>query len=117
MKYFIFISLLLVISVTIGCKKEGLSKDTGNLEVSFQWGDGTPRPYIRYSIYSEEQYYQWIQNLVATPYRSGGSGVGVISEKSLPKGNYGIVIWIDETWRSQKIEYVASNKVNKFFFP
>jgi len=111
------IVLLAVFIVISGCRKEGLSRDTGNLEITFKWGDGSPRPFRSYIIYEKEQYYSWLQNAPAIPYRTGGGGVGRISEKGLPKGDYGIVIWIDDTWRANQLQYVAANKVTQVAMP
>jgi len=100
-----------------GCRKEGLSRDTGNLEINFRWGDGSPRSFRSYFIYEKEQYYNWLQNELAIPYRSGGSGIGKIVETGLPKGDYGIVIWIDDTWRAHQLQYVAADKVTRINMP
>jgi hypothetical protein len=112
------ILLLLAFLTTISaCRKEGLSKDTGNLEITFRWGNGSAREFRSYFIYDKEQYYNWLQNAGAIPYRTGGAGAGTIVEKGLPKGDYGIVIWIDDTWRANQLQYVAGNRVTKITMP
>jgi hypothetical protein len=115
MKYLLGLMILLI--VTTGCRKEGLSRDTGNLEITFRWGDDSPRGFSSYVIYDKEQYYNWLQNDLATPYRTGGSGIGKIIEKGLPKGDYGIVIWIDDTWRAHQLQYVGANEVTRINMP
>ena len=115
MKY--LLGLIILLNVTTGCRKEGLSKDTGNLEITFKWGDGSPRDFRSYVIYDKEQYYHWLQNDLAVPYRTGGSGTGKIIITGLPKDDYGIVIWIDDTWRAHQLQYIQANKVTRITMP
>jgi hypothetical protein len=107
----VLISCVFLIS---SCRKEGLSKDTGNLEISFHYMDNSFRYYF---IYDKEQYYKWYVGESAIPYRQGGPGRDKIVETSIPKGDYGIVILIDNVYRTSKLQYIAANKVTKINMP
>jgi hypothetical protein len=103
--------IILLVLFSFACKKEeGLSKDTGNLEIKFQsvyFIDG-------YDIYTEEQYYRFVNfQWPFTPYRSNLYTNLKLVEKGLPEGSYGIYMWVNGT-HYQQLFYVGGNKVNKF---
>lgn len=94
------------------CKKEGLSKDTGNLEITIN--NTNMRAY---EIYTEEQYYRFINyQWPFTSYRAGAADVRKIVEKGLPKGSYGIFVFGNGDGY-KKLIYIAANKVNKITMP
>jgi hypothetical protein len=102
--------LLLLLLFSFACKKEGLSKDTGNLEIRFE----TVYAIDGYNLYTEEQYYRFLNyQWPFTPYRSNLYTAGKIEEKELPKGSYGIFMWRDGK-SYQKLFYISGNKVNRF---
>jgi hypothetical protein len=108
-----YLLLLFVLFVT-SCKKEGLSKTTGNIEIAVPSGDWVPQ--WEYSIYTGEQFNLFLDYKTSYPIRWGFSHIGKISEKELPAGTYGIHFYQNGTGY-KKIFSVAANKVNKISLP
>jgi hypothetical protein len=102
--------LLLIAILVVSCQKEGLSKDTGNVEITL------PAVSWTYQIYTEEQFNRLLNYESAFAMRSGLSQIGKISEKELLKGNYGIHFYQNGTGYKRVFQVVA-NKVNKFTMP
>ena len=111
-------NLLLIfcfVNMISSCKKEeGLSADTGNLEITCS---SLPISSIRYSIYTEEQYYLYKSNQFSVPLFEGvGSKNNPISVKALQKGYYGVRVYGEgQAW--DKPISIIPNKVNKITFP
>jgi len=102
--------LLLLLLFSVSCKKEGLSKDTGNLEITVPAGSWT------YAIYAEDQFNRYLNFESAYTVRGGNSQNGKINEKELLKGNYGIHFYQNGTGYTRAFQIVA-NKINKFTMP
>lgn len=111
MKHLLTISFLLVALNLASCKKaDGLSKDTGNLEISvpgiYSWS---------YKIYIESEFRHFQNFEPAIPFREGVA-TKIIIEKELLRGNYGIHFFQNGTGH-QKAFQIVPNKVNKYTMP
>lgn len=109
-KVYIF---LVVSLIALSCRKEGLSKDTGNLEITI------PTPYQvswEYAIFNEEQFLLFLNFENALPLRSGRSFTGLINEKGLKEGAYGLHIYSNSTAHKRSFSIVAG-KVTKLKIP
>lgn len=111
---FFFLSVVLVLIITSCKKEEGLSGETGNLEIT---KDKTLVGYpMYYELYTEEQYYLYLANQFALPIKMESTSAATFSIKGLLKGNYGIrLCYNGDRW--QKWVTVAPNKVNKYYIP
>lgn len=102
--------LFFVLLISFGCKKEGLSKDTGNVEITVpDWTSWM------YSIYTEDQFLRLLDFQTAYPIRTG-TAYGKIAEKELLKGNYGVMFYRDGTGYKKAFQVIAG-KVNKYTMP
>lgn len=108
--------LLCIILVVCACKKEeGLSSETGNLEVTLNFPTGTGE-YLYYSVYTEEQYYILYNNLgISTPIFKGLTAPD-FKIKGLQKGYYGVKIYGNGNFLLKPVSIIP-NKVNKISFP
>ena len=110
------ILLLIVLFFSISrCKKEeGLSKETGNLEITKDKSlVGYP---MYYELYTEEQYYLYLSNQFALPIKTESTSAATFSIKGLLNGNYGIRLsYNGDHW--QKWVIVTPDKVNKYSLP
>jgi hypothetical protein len=101
--------ILLLLPFFITCKKEGLSGNTGNLEIHFN----SVSVIDGYDLYTEEQYSRFINyEWPFTPYRSSLYTEKKIEERGLPEGSYGIYMWVDGR-HYQQLFYISDNKVNR----
>lgn len=110
MKYLIAVTFFLLFC---GCRKEGLSKDTGNLEIII------PTPYQvswEYAIFNEEQFLLFLNYENALPLRSGRSFTGLINEKGLKEGAYGLHIYSNSTAHKRSFS-IEAGKVTKLKIP
>jgi hypothetical protein len=110
MKYIIVVILFFFLS---GCRKEGLSKDTGNLEITI------PTPYQvswEYAIFNGEQFLLFLNYEYAIPIRSGRSFTGLINEKGLKEGAYGLHIYSNSTAHKRSFS-IEAGKVTKLKIP
>jgi len=103
--------VLLLLCLAVACKKEGLSRDTGNLEITVPGGEWTPQ--WTYAIYTEQQFSRFLDYQESHAIRSGFSHLGKIKETGLEKGNYGIHFYQNGTGYKRAFQ-LAANKVNKF---
>ena len=110
MKHLLTIFLLVGLSFASCKKADGLSRDTGNIEIAvpgtYSWS---------YKIYSEEEFRHFQNFEPAIPLREGVA-TGHIIEKELLRGNYGIHFSQSGTGY-QKAFQVIPNKVNKYTMP
>lgn len=83
----ILFKLIIAILLLSSCKKEGLSKDTGNVEVTVP-KDGDYYTFWTYETFTEEQYIRYTSALSYFILRHGSSDKGKIYETGLFKGNY-----------------------------
>lgn len=110
MKYLTAIIFLLVFW---GCRKEGLSKDTGNVEIT------TPAAYQvtwDYYLYTYEEFQHYINAEPSIATRSGHSFTGLINEKGLKEGVYSIHIFQNGTGY-QRTFSIEARKVTKLDVP
>lgn len=115
MKFKTLLLLLLISVFMVMCKKEGLSKTTGNLELTLPWGDNYTA--WTYYIYTESQYNLFLQYQPAVSIRNGISKAkGIVNQKELPAGLYGIHFYSNGTGYKRSF-YIYSNKVNKYTLP
>jgi hypothetical protein len=110
-----FCFLFIFLFFFIGCKKEeGLSSETGNLEITKDKSlVGYP---MYYELYTEEQYYLYLSNQFALPIKRESTSGATFTIKGLLKGNYGVRLAYDGS-RWQKWVVVAPNKINKYTLP
>ncbi len=100
----------------ISCKKEveGLSPETGNLEI---YAKDAPIGIPYYAVYTEEQYYLFLSNRGGVPIMDGPAEKHKATLlKGLQKGYYGIHIY-GEGKRYHKPISIVPNQVNKVSFP
>jgi hypothetical protein len=108
--HFIFFLLPLL----VGCKKEGLSPETGNLEINCS---SLPISNVNYSIYTEDQYYLYISNQFSLPIFEGvASKNNTTTIKGLQRGYYGVRVYGEGSAWIKPISIIP-NKVNKISFP
>jgi hypothetical protein len=108
------LSAVLILLIA-GCKKEqGLSSETGNLDITKDKSlVGYP---MYYDLYTEQQNYLYLSNRTALPIQTGNSSAATFSIKGLLKGYYGIRLYYNgDHW--QKWVTVVPNKVNKYSIP
>jgi hypothetical protein len=110
MKYKIVVILFFFLS---GCRKEGLSKDTGNVEIT------TPAAYQvtwDYYLYTYEEFQHYINAEPSIATRSGRSFTGLINEKGLKEGVYGIHVFQNGTGYQRNFS-IEAGKVTKLNVP
>lgn len=106
--------LLILIALTIfACKKEeGLSDHTGNLEVNTKNYFGP----LYFEIYSEEQYYLFLNHQQAISLKSGSASDLIFTVRELEKGYIGLRLSGNgQSWDT--LVYIHSNKINRITFP
>ncbi len=109
-KVYIF---LVVSLIALSCRKEGLSKDTGNVEITIPAAYQVTWDYYLYT-YEEFQNYINAEPSIAT--RSGRSFTGLINEKGLKEGIYGIHIFQNGTGYQRSFS-IEAGKVTKLDVP
>lgn len=109
-----FISLLFCFTLASSCKKEGLSKSTGNIEIEVPSGNGMSQ--WQYEIYTETQFAFFLDYLPATAIRSGFSHIGIIEETGLLQGQYGIYFYQNGTGYKRTF-IITANKNSKLVMP
>jgi len=109
---FVFLAAAVLL---VSCRKEGLSKDTGNLEVTV-----TKNLYgfYQYRVYTEDQYYKLQTGQLAVPLFKGDIGAdNKFSVKEMEKGYYAVYLIGSGGWNSTKVLYIKAKKTNKLEMP
>lgn len=106
-----FLILLLSAFLFSSCEKdEGLSDDTGNLEVVIP---NNSIGFDNYQVFTEEQYYKYrLQPSSAVALFSGGIPGNSFTITNMGKGYYGVRVW-GNGYEIIKVTYVQGNKNNK----
>ena len=103
--------LFLLSLILISCKKDGLSLETGNLEINTE----NLSTALNYSIYTEDQWYRYLSNELSVPIFNGVASKK-FTIKGLQKGYYGVRIYGGGNHWDKAVSIIP-NRVNKLSFP
>jgi hypothetical protein len=109
----ILFQIIASVIILSSCKKEGLSKNTGNVEITVPGGPDFYEQW-HYEIFTEEQYDKYINALPYFALREGNSKNGKIYETGILQGNYVLKTMPVRGGRVIKHFQVVANKINKY---